>query len=268
MAYYQNNKLICRHCSKEIKAPSVCPKCGGLRIKQIGKGTERVLQEIRKLNLKNASAICLDADSAKTKGEQKKILNDFINKKYNVLITTPLIFGARHLVENFNNFSFTSIIVADPILNLPEFRATDNFIRIVQGLKNLSQEMLIQTYNPELEVFDLLKTNKIEVFLEKEIEARKLFFYPPFSKIIKLQLAHKDELKAKIEAQSLKKKVEKYLPWAKISGPTISFIEKKKGKYIWEIIIKIQTKDYKKTKVLRTLASPNWTIDVEPASLL
>ena len=268
MAYYQSNKLICRHCSKEMKAPSVCPKCEGLRIKQIGKGTERVLQEIRKLNLKNANAICLDADSAKTKEEQKKILNDFVNKKYNILITTPLIFGARHLVENFNDFSFTSIIVADPILNLPEFRATDNFIRIVQRLKNLSQEMLIQTYNPELKIFDLLKTNRIEVFLEKEIEARKLFFYPPFSKIIKLQLAHRDERKAKIEAQALKQKIEKYLPWAKISGPTISFIEKKKGKHIWEIIIKIQTKDYKKAKVLRTLASSNWTIDVEPASLL
>jgi len=276
MVYYKKNKLICRHCSKEMKAPSVCPKCGGLRIKQLGTGTQKVLQEIEKLNLKNANAVCIDADSIKINGEEsdsspfsrKKILNDFVNKKYNILITTQLIFGSRYLVEGFNNFSFASIILADPCLNLPEFRATDNFIRIVQELSNLSKKILIQTYNPELKIFDSLKAHKIEEFFKKEIEARKLFFYPPFSKLIKLEIAHRDAHKAKFETQELKQKIEKYLPWAKVSGPTVSFIEKKKGKYIWNIIIKIQTKNYKKAKVLRTLADSNWTIDVEPASLL
>ncbi|MBU3918510.1 primosomal protein N' [Patescibacteria group bacterium] len=268
MVYCKNSKLICRHCLKETRMPSICPKCGSLRIKQMGAGTEKILQEIQKLSIKNASPVCLDADSAKTKEEQKRILNDFINKKYNILIATQLIFSARHLVEDFNNFSFASIIVADPILNLPEFRATDNFIRIVQELRDLSQETLIQTYNPELEIFDLLKTNKIEELLKKEIQARKLFSYPPFSKLIKLQLTHRDAFKAKVEAETLKKKIDKYLSWVKVSSPIPGFIEEKKGKHIWEIVIKIQTKDYKKAKVLRTLASSNWSIDVEPASLL
>jgi len=268
MVYCKNNKLICRHCLGQIKVPSTCPKCGGLRIKQMGAGTEKVFQEIQKLNIKNANPVCFDADSAKTKEEQKRILNDFLNKKYNILISTQLIFSARHLMESFNNFSLTSIVVADPILNLPEFRSTNNFIRITQKLRNLSQETLIQTYNPELKIFDLLKTNKIEELLKQEIQARKLFFYPPFSKLIKLQLTHKDTYKAKIEAQKLKKKIDKHLPWAKVSDPTPGFIEEKKGEHIWEIIIKIQTKDYKKTRTLRTLMSYSWSIDVEPDSLL
>jgi len=251
MVYYKETKLICKHCSKEIKMPSLCPKCGSRRMKELGPGVEKVVQSVQKLG----KTVSLDS----TKKQQKQILKDFKNKKYKILVTTQL-------PENIK-VPLSANVIADSIINLPEYRSQYNFFRIIQKLRENSKKTLIQTYNPEIKIFNSIKNNKTEEFFKKEIETRKALFYPPFSKIIKLSLTKTDRHKAKEEATELKQKIEKYLKQAEISGPNPGFVEKKKNKYIWQIIIKIKTEDYKKARFLKTLAS-NWDIDVEPASLL
>lgn len=253
----QKKVLVCHHCLKTKNLPSVCPKCKGWHLKLSGMGTQGIAKELQEFK-----TAVFDSDTVPKKTDQEQLLNDFQEKKYDILIATQLILKYDLAID------LTAVVSADQLINLPEYRSSENFFQTISKLKAMSKKLLIQTYNKDLGLLRLIKENKIEQFYNQELKNRKLLDYPPFCKIIKLSFKNKSIEKGEKTAQHLKEKLEKYLPEIKILGPNLAFIPKVKNKYIWELIIKIKKKDYNKARIIKQLAQDNWEIDVEPISLI
>ena len=264
--------LICHHCGQKEVPPTFCLKCQGWRLKLLGKGTQKVFEELRKI-LPNAKILRLDSDIAPTPEKQKKILKAFIKKEADILVATQLLFQSPIL--NYQSPFLVAVISIDSLLNLPEFRSRERVFQLLWKLRFLAQEMIIQTYNPNLSIFRYFQEGKSKDFFKEELRQRKAFGYPPFSEIIRLTFSHKNSQKAQREAQEVKENITKSLAQLKIQdskaqilGPAPSFIPKIRGKYVWQIIIKIKGERKKIGKAILSSLSPKWKIEVNPVSLL
>lgn len=275
--------LICHHCGIKKVPPTACPSCGGKRIKLIGGGTQLAVEQIERIapNLKIAR---IDADVVDGAEEAEKILTDFSKNKYNILVGTQLALK-EDIIKNVDR---SGIIMADTIINLPLYDASERIFNILWRLKHITEkEVLAQTYHPELSPFKYAEENNFEGFFSEEMKKRKLLSLPPYSHIIRLSYSHRNKEKVEQEAHALKKKllvqfenasktsvpdtVTKELP---ILGPAPAFREKVRGKYIWYMLIKWPVDDtgnvldmQLRNKLLHIVPG-DWEIVVEPIDMV
>jgi primosomal protein N' (replication factor Y) len=261
----RSDLLACHYCGKTMTPPATCPKCKSWRIKYVGSGTQKAIEELKKIGKDKINPVIIDSDTAPTKKEQEQIEQDFAKGKYNVLIGTQLLFSLNLAPEDI---SLAVIVLADPLFNMPEYRSPERLAQIIRKISFLAKETLIQTYNPDLHLFNFLNNNNFDDFIEEEIKHRKSLFYPPFSEIIKLTFSHKNLDVAKRESIELKRKIQKAIPDIKILGPVPALMPKIKNKYFWHLIVKIKPESSAEKKIIQGLISPDWSVDVEPLSLL
>lgn len=292
--HLDSNALLCHHCVKKLTPPNLCPKCKSWRIKYLGGGTQKIIHEIKNL-FPGASALRLDSDIAKKLSEQEKIWNDFIAKDNQILVATQLVLKfliAPIAQYPMTNIQTTGIVNIDISLNMPDFRSGEKLFQIISKIRQFASPpyFLIQTYHPENSTIKYAAKNDFESFYKEEIKNRKMFSYPPFSKIIKLTYRHKNPKKAEEEAKILYAKLNQFLitnkPCPKPSdsdqnqeiitllGPVPAFVPKIKNHYIWHIIIKLKNSipsevGGQKSKIsLLNMAGSGWKIDVDPENLL
>lgn len=272
----RNSILLCHHCGYKEAPPTICPNCQGWQIKGIGKGTQKVFEELKKI-LPKTKILRLDSDIAPCLKKQKSIINDFKNKKASILVATQLLLKFSNFFNCHSHFqtpSLAIIVLIDSMLNFPEFRSRERVFQILKKFQSFGKKMLLQTYNPELSIFQYLKKNKIEDFFNEELNQRQKFFYPPFAEIIRLTYFHKNSETAEIEAQKTKERISKSLSIQgqtsgfQTLGPAPGFIPKIKNKCGWQIVIKLKNEKRKKRKEILKAISPGWTIEVNPKSLL
>lgn len=289
-------RLICHHCGLKQTSPPVCPECKSYKIKFIGTGTQRVENELQRMrethetrlpiSLSRTSPLThqrLDLDIAPTWEDQSKILQDFRDKKFNVLIGTQLMLKKELLPK----VDLAAIMTVDPLLSLPDFRMGEQVVRIIHKLNTISSKLILQTYMPEnyiIRNFALTDSllwpqggvGKLHIdWLMEELKNRKELSYPPFSQLIKLTFTHNNPKKAEQEAKILKNKLLTQIGHssfvncqADILGPAPAFIPRVKNRYIWQIMIKSKIEDMShRNKLLRVVAS-DWKIDVEPVDMI
>lgn len=268
MVYHLEDKkpvLICHHCGLREIVPAICPQCQGWRFWQIGKGTQKVFEELKKLFPKT-KILRLDSDIAPNLQKQKSIIGDFLEKKANILVATQLIL--KFQIPPSKLPGLVGVVIVDPILNLPEFQIKERVFHVLKKLRAFGKKILIQTSNPELSIFNYLKEDKIKEFYQEELKQRGLLFYPPFSEIIRLTFSHKNNLKAESKAIELKKILLKNFPNSQILGPAPAFIPRVKKKYIWQILVKLKGEKLKVKRLLSKIISPDWKVEVNPETLL
>ncbi len=270
MVYHQTIKLLCHHCGKEEKPPTLCPNCKGYRVKFFGAGTQRVETEIKKL-LPKTKIFRLDSDTAEKPEQQQKIINKFNKLKNCILIGTQML-----LEKNIKPVNLVGVISVETILNLPDYRSSERVFRIIKQLESLAKkEFIIQTYNPKNAAIKNALDKNWKKFYDEETKIRKALNYPPFSQIIKLTFEHKDPQKAKDETKILLEKLKqqaKNLQFTiynlELLGPVPAFIPKIAGKYRWQIVIKSKIKNIKQRNKLLMITPSTWEIEVDPESLL
>lgn len=270
-------KFLCHHCGHLEIPPSLCPNCQGTRIKFFGTGTQKVEAEFKKL-FPEAKTARLDSDVVKDEKTRQQITDDFLSKKYDVLISTQMAFG-----KDIRRTPLVAIMLADTLLYLPDFRSNERTFQIISQLKNLASEnFILQTYSPENQAIKYAIEHDYKKFYREEIEARKELSYPPFSQLIKLEYRHKDAKKTEQETKILTEKLKHQISLITnhqspitILGPSPAFISKAKGKHIWQIILKCQSQsayhklDYLKNrnKILQIIP-PGWIVDVDPLQII
>jgi primosomal protein N' len=264
-----NYELICHHCGQKQNPPTICPKCESYRIKFIGTGTQRVAEELMKLNIAPREKIArLDLDTAPTFKFQEVIFRDFYDGKYNILICTQLGLKAELLPA----VDLAAIITADPMFSLPDFRIKEYFYRIADKLWTIAKSnLLLQTYITDNPILKNVPDN----YLLSEINAREELSLPPFSQIINLSFAHKDPQRAEQDAMVLKNKLTTQalncqLPVTsyQLLGPAPAFIPRVNNRYIWQIMIKSKIADIKLRNALLRVVPSDWKIDVDPIAML
>ena len=272
-----NPILICHHCGHKEKPPSICPKCRGTKIKMFGAGTQKVELEAQKL-FPGAKISRIDSDVTPFAKEQKQIIEKFLKKEVDILISTQIIFN--HLLEKPKNPFLICLITADTLLHLPDFRSSERTFQTITKLKEISSReysLIIQTYSPNNQAIQYAAKNDLDKFYKEEIETRHMLDYPPFSQIIKLRHAHSDAKKAGNEAKILFEKLKQLIIQnLKLKdqfiflGPSPAFIPKEKGKYIWQIIIKSKI-DMEKLALrnrLLNIVPPGWKTEIDPENIL
>lgn len=273
--------LVCHHCGKKAQPPRRCPSCGGGRIKYLGGGTQRVEEEVQKI-AGHLTIARLDSDTAPSLDDHKTILKNFKEGSLNVLIGTQLALK-EHLLPPL---SASAVVMLDTVLNLPAYRSSEQVYEIIWRLRTITKgRVLVQTYSPELPIFQHLKDNDFEPFFTDELKMREALNWPPFSQLIKLSFAHSNQQKAEQEAAILKEKLKIQFKNIQknrriqapvdsfILGPAPAFIPKVRNKYLWYILIKWPRDEHGIMRNLRSrnrildIVPPSWDIDVDPIDI-
>lgn len=235
--------FICRYCLKKSEIKNTCPNCGGFNMGAFGVGIEKVEEEIRR-EFKELPIFKLDSDSVKNKKNAANAARDFRNSENGILVATEMAIP-------YLNFKVGNVIVlaADGMLNIPDYKINEKLFFLIQKLKELPEnDFAAETRAENSAILNKILTNNISGFYNEEILARKKFFYPPFSVLIKISKEDKNKEKLLSETSELKERLSHMFKGDENKENLIlvfpSFIEKIKGKYRMNILLKIKTDEW------------------------
>jgi len=278
LVYHLTTKnLLCHHCGRNYPLPETCPSCGGARIKYFGIGTETVEEELKiflavEMAGKPLPAIVrMDRDSTAKADAHKRIYDDWTAGKTRILVGTQMISKGWDV----SHVGLVGIVSADTILHLPDYRSGERTFQIltqVAGRAGRGSEpgvVILQTYNPENFAIQSAKLHDYEGFFAKEIAAREKFRYPPFSRLVKIVFSHEDADKARGRAQSAANTLAaKNISGLEIIGPVPSFILKLRGRYRYQLILRVSLNANIVYYPLLQDLTADADIDIDPESLL
>ena len=241
-----SNMLRCHYCGYGTKNISICPSCKEDSIRQIGTGTQKIEEEVQNM-FQNAKVCRMDADTTSKKGSHHKIINEFNEGKYNILIGTQMI--SKGL--NFPNVTLVGVINADSSLNIPNFRSSENTYSLLDqvigraGRDKKEGEAVIQTFNPDHYSIVNASNHDYKSFYNYEMNIRKKLNYPPYCFITLIKISSKDFSLGMSESNKIKDYLVKNLKSTNILGPSMANVLKVNNIYNFQIILK-----YKKDESL------------------
>ena len=242
MAYHKNGRMLCHHCDIQVVPPDICPKCGSTYIRYFGTGTEKLESELVEL-LPELRAVRMDRDTTQKKFAHAEILNAFREGKYDILLGTQMVAKGHDIP----NVTAVGIVSADASLNMPDFRAAERcFMLITQasgraGRGSMPGRVLVQCYTPDHYAVQSALAQNYQSFYEQELKMRKMLFFPPFCRLVKLTFHDADEEKARGEAEAFGHRFHEVFTGDerhRLIGPASAVVEKYHGVYRFDALIK------------------------------
>lgn len=241
MTYHKYaNEMKCHYCGQKAAKPKVCPKCHSEKLNVRGVGVEQIHEEMQKI-FPEAEVDRMDVDSMRKKFAYEKLYEKLEEGETDILVGTQMI--SKGL--DFDNIELVAIPRADSMLYVQDFRAEERAFQLITqvsgraGRISGTGKVLIQTYNPQHSVFQLIKENETTKIYEHFLAERKKFLYPPYVKLIMIELKHRKEDKVNRASQFLGSILHKYLPAECILGPEKSPIGKLNLMYQYQILLKL-----------------------------
>ncbi len=235
-----SGKLHCHYCGYHQNSITSCPACGSVHIEQKGFGTERIEEELS-LIFPEVKIARLDLDSTRTKNGMQQLIADFQDKKTQILIGTQMV--AKGL--DFDNVSLIGVINADTLLNYPDFRAFERSYQLLAqvagraGRRDKQGLAIIQAYSDSHRIIkQVLDNNYLEMYADELVEREK-YNYPPFTRLIFINVKHKDANVLNIAAQHLAGALRAQLG-NRILGPEQPMVARIRNYYLKQISIKIE----------------------------
>lgn len=256
--------LICHHCGAIKNIPISCPKCKSHSIKYIGAGTQKVEEEVRRLFPK-ARVARVDRDTVAKRGSFDEIYNKLKNGELDILIGTQMIGKGLH----FPGVNLVGIILADIGLHFPDFRSSERTFQLLTqvagraGRMGQASNVIIQTYMPDNYAIMYSKSHDYKSLYEHEINQRKIFNYPPFSKLLKLTFVDPSAKNALLSAQKVHEEIKEKNDGSNIINMYPAIIFKLHNKFRWHILIQGENPK----SLIKDIDLPeNCRVDVEPIS--
>ena len=240
MTYHKfSNNLKCHYCGYTQAVAHSCEACGSVELQQKGLGTERIEEDIITM-FPTARITRMDFDTVKSKHGHNKIISAFENGEYDILVGTQMVTKGL----DFSRVSLVGVLNADVLLYYPDFRATERAYQLLvqvsgrAGRRDKTGEVIIQIGNTHHAIVDFILNKSYDDFYQMQMQERKQFAYPPFSRLIQLTIKHKD-IKTTIDAAERIAAYlhEKYSGW--VVGPNAPIVQKINNFYLREILIKI-----------------------------
>ena len=234
------HQLVCHYCGASYPLPNVCPSCKEPAVEILGYGTERVEDEVANL-FPDHRILRMDLDTTRNKDGYENIIDDFSNHKADILVGTQMVTKGL----DFGDVSMVAILNADSIINFPDFRSTErafNMLEQVSGRAGRRTEqgaVIVQTSNPTHPIINFLKNHDYVGFFNHEIEERKLFNYPPFTRVIYIYLKHRDNNNLS-EISTIYASRLRELFGNRVFGPEEPMISRIQSLYIRKIMLKIE----------------------------
>ena len=241
MTYHKyNNEMKCHYCGQKAGKPKTCPKCHSEKLNVRGVGVEQIHEEVSKI-FPDSEVDRMDVDSMRKKFAYEKLYEKIEEGETDVIVGTQMI--SKGL--DFDNIELVAIPKADSLLYVQDFRAEERAFQLITQVSGRAGRMsgngkvLIQTYNPQHSIFQLLKDHDTPMIYEHLLTERKKFLYPPFVKLIMIELKHRREDKVNRASQFLGSVLRKYLPEECILGPEKSPIGKLNLMYQYQLLLKL-----------------------------
>ena len=233
------NQLRCHYCGYSMAKPTNCHVCSSVDLETKGFGTEQIELELAELfpqrNIKR-----MDQDTTRGKYSFEKIIDGFKNREIDVLVGTQML--AKGL--DFDNVTLVGIMNADNMLYHPDFRAFERSFQMMTQVSGRSGraekrgKVIIQTYNPLHNIIQQVTNNDYEGMYKEQLYERKIYYYPPFYRLIRLTLKHRDFEKLKEGSMWLYQVLQQNLT-IPVLGPEEPAIGRIRNEYIRTILIKI-----------------------------
>ena len=240
LTYHKHkNQLRCHYCGYSIAKPTNCHNCSSIDLTTKGFGTEQIEQELSLLFPK-AKTARMDQDTTRGKFGFEKIIDTFKNREIDILVGTQML--AKGL--DFDNVGLVGIMNADNMLHHPDFRAFERSFQMMTqvagraGRSEKQGKVVIQTYNPNHNTIQQVTDHNYIGMYKEQLYDRQIYRYPPYFRIIKLTLKHKDFDKLKEGAMWLYQVLSQNLGMP-VLGPEEPAISRIRNEYIRTILIKI-----------------------------
>jgi primosomal protein N' (replication factor Y) (superfamily II helicase) len=182
--------LACHHCGHAEPVPGACPECGSVTVARHGAGTERVERLLGGL-LEPLPVFRLDSDSAAGGGGHLEILRRFDAAEAGVLLGTQMVAKGH----DFADVTLSVVLDADSALRFPDFRAEERTFALIAQLAGRSGRgdaggrVLVQTLAPDAPAIETAARHDSAGFLAAELERRRALRYPPFSRLVRVELS-------------------------------------------------------------------------------
>ncbi|MEO7265835.1 MAG: primosomal protein N' [Ferruginibacter sp.] len=234
-----SNKLHCHYCGSTYPKLITCPACGSNNWLEKNFGTEKI-EELLEEDFPSAKIGRMDVDSVKGKMAHDNLIQLFEQGRLDILIGTQMVVKGL----DFENVTLVGILDADGLLSFADFRVHERAFQLMEqvsgraGRKNEQGKVMIQAVNVKHPVLQWVQQHDYLSFFENEIESRRLFFYPPFSRLIILTLKHKDKQLVTAAAEKLAAFIKQDLP-NYVTGPAAPVVGRIRNMYLMEIMIKL-----------------------------
>lgn len=246
LTYHKSsNNLRCHYCGYTKLLTDICPTCHEKAIRDFGLGTEKIESELKKL-FPSARILRMDADTTTKKGSHEKYINMISDGRVDIIVGTQMI--SKGL--DFPNISLVGVINADESLNIPDFRSNEKTFSLLNqvsgraGRSGIESKVIIQTFNPDNKLFELIKNNNYIGLFNNEMIIRKRLNYPPYYYILGIKICSKDYDIASKHATKIANYLKNNIDDSSILlGPSTANMFKLNNIYRFQIIIKYKFDD-------------------------
>jgi len=235
-----SNQLRCHYCGHTEHFPAVCPACGSAGLRTVGLGTEK-LEEDLKLLFPEARVRRMDLDTTRSKYSYQNILGEFEEGNIDILVGTQMV--SKGL--DFDKVRVVGIVDMDRMLHFPDFRAAERSFQLAvqvsgrAGRRDKQGLVIIQTHNLKQQIFTFISDHDFKGFYQAEITERQKFRYPPFFRLIRIILKHRDKETCFHAAEWLSVALEQNLKHGLVTGPHEPLIGKIRNRFLMEFLIRI-----------------------------
>lgn len=234
------NELTCHYCGHTQPVALKCPACDSTDLFYRGFGTEKVEEEI-KLIFPQAKIARMDLDTTRARKSYETIINDFQEKRTNILIGTQMV--SKGL--DFDGVSVVGILNADTMLNYPDFRSYERAYQMMAqvagraGRHGKQGKVILQTRSIDHPIIAQIIHNRYEEMVDNQLEERQLFYYPPFCRLIYVYLKHRDEVRLNAVTHYMAERL-KAIFGDRVLGPDKPPVGRVQTYYIKKIILKVE----------------------------
>lgn len=242
MTFHKERKhLRCHYCGHTDLNTQKCEDCGNYTMKRAGIGTEKIAEAVEEV-FPNHIVARMDLDTTRSKTGYRNLINKFENRQIDILVGTQMV--SKGL--DFDNVTLVGVILADNLLTFPDFRAYEHGYQLLTqvsgraGRSSKKGHVIVQSFMPDNLVLAAIE-KEYENFFNQEIIGRKEMGYPPFSRIIRIEIRHKDQDFVEKESLRLHGLLKPFFG-VNLLGPDYTLVPRVRNTYRMQFLIKVGKK--------------------------
>lgn len=258
------HEMRCHYCGYKERPVPACKACGSTKLETRGFGTEKIEEEIAVL-FPDAAIARLDLDATRKKHAFAQIIRDFEQGKIDILIGTQMV--SKGL--DFDKVTLVGVLNADQSLRMPDFRANERTFQLLEqvsgraGRRDIKGRVIIQTREPSRAIFKLVQEHDYQKFAELELIERSTHDYPPFVRLIHINLRHRDLQQVELAARKLADMLQASLG-ERVKGPSIPPIARLRDEYHRELLLKMEREKLDPARVKAFVGECIFQLEIDP----
>ncbi len=238
----KEDHLLCHYCNFRAQMPGRCIECHGEVMRFSGFGTQKLEEEVKK-SFPDAQVTRLDRDTTRGRGSFAAMHRNMNAGNIDILIGTQMITKGH----DFPNVTLVGVVHADLSLNIPDFRSCERSFQLLTqvagraGRGQVPGKVIIQTNNPDHYMFEFVREHDVNAFHEKELKLRQQLNYPPFTRLVAIEIVSENERQGQSAAEKLGRTLnQQAISGVEILGPSKAALYQIQNKFRWHVILRGQ----------------------------